>query len=64
MKWQILSDMQCDISAIESYDVLKWFNWLSLDGFKGPDDKEVSRRVQNTNAYKYKGPSDHFAKIL
>lgn len=59
--WQILSDMACDISAIENHDELKGFNRLSLDGFRGPDDKEVSRIIHNTNAYKYIGLPDYFA---
>jgi len=55
MMWQILSDMACDISAIENHDELKGFNRLSLD------DKKVSRRIHNSNAYKYIGPPDYFA---
>ncbi|KAG5591396.1 hypothetical protein H5410_041910 [Solanum commersonii] len=45
----------------DSHDELKGFNMLSLNEFGGSDDKWVSRRVYNTNEYKYKGSPDHLA---
>ncbi|KAG5596754.1 hypothetical protein H5410_037986 [Solanum commersonii] len=39
--------------AIESHDVLKGFNMLSLNEFRGSDDKGISRRVHNTNGSGY-----------
>ena len=35
------------------------FKNIILIAFKGPDGKKISRKVQNTNGYKYKGPPDH-----
>jgi len=61
MMWEILSDVKCDISVIESHDELKGFNRLSLNEFGGLDDKGISRRIHNINGYKYKGLPDHFA---
>lgn len=37
---------------------------MSVDVFKGPDDKCISTRVHNTNLHKYKGSLDPFAKII
>lgn len=54
MLWKFLSDMECDISAIESHDELKGLNRLCLNEFGGSDDKGVSRRVHSTKEYKYK----------
>ena len=37
------------------------FEILCFNKLKGPIDKWLSRRVHNTNAYKYRGSLDHFS---
>lgn len=44
--------------------MIKGLKNLILIEFKDSVGKRLSRRVYNTNSYKYKNPSDHFAYLV
>lgn len=48
------TDMECDISASESHAELKEFKRLSLNEFRGSNDKCVSKKGSQYKQVKYK----------